>query len=103
VQYVAVASQKFTVPIVIAVPLLCTVAVNVSTLPEATEVTGIPLEVTARVVVVVEGAAHACCTQPLRTINHTVELTNREGNLAFMTISVLCSSSAARSTTKSMG
>ena len=51
VQCVAVASQKFTVPFVTAVEPDATVAVSVTTLGEATVVTGFPLEVTASVVV----------------------------------------------------
>jgi hypothetical protein len=51
VQNVAVASQKFTVPLVTALVPDTTVAVSVTTLFEATEVTGIPPEVTAKVVV----------------------------------------------------
>jgi hypothetical protein len=52
VQLSAVASQKFTVPTVSAVPPACTVAVIVSTLLAATVVTVPPLEVIARVVMV---------------------------------------------------
>jgi hypothetical protein len=52
VQYFAEASQKFTCPVVTAVPPTCTVAVSVTTLPEATVVTAPPPEVTVRVVAV---------------------------------------------------
>jgi hypothetical protein len=51
VQYVTVASQKFTVPFVTAVAPDVTVAVSVTILPESTEVTGPPPEVTASAVV----------------------------------------------------
>jgi len=54
-----VASQKFTVPGVTAVPPDWTVAVSVTTVPEVTAVTGAPAEVTARVVVVAAGLARA--------------------------------------------
>ena len=54
VQYFAEASQKFTCPLVKAVPDAFTVAVNVITLPEATVVTCVAFEVTARVVTVVD-------------------------------------------------
>jgi len=50
VQYVAVASQKFTVPVVTAVVPEVTVAVSFTTLGQFTEVTGLPPEVTASVV-----------------------------------------------------
>lgn len=56
-QYFAVVSQKLTWPGVTAAVPSCTVAVSVTTLPEATVVTAPPPEVTARVVVV---AAFAC-------------------------------------------
>jgi len=53
-QYAAEASQKFTCPTVsVAVPAV-TVAVSVTTLPEATVVTGMPPEVIAKVVVIEE-------------------------------------------------
>jgi hypothetical protein len=45
-----VASQKFTCPEVTAVPPSFTAAVSVTTLPEATVVTGAPEAVTTRVV-----------------------------------------------------
>jgi hypothetical protein len=51
VQNAAVASQKFTVPFVTAVEPDKTVAVNVTWLGDATEVTRLPPEVTASVVV----------------------------------------------------
>jgi hypothetical protein len=59
VQCAAVASQKVTDPPVTGVEPETTVAVRVTTLPEATEETGAPLEVTVSVVVVAPGAAHA--------------------------------------------
>ena len=46
-----VATQKFTVPVVTAVAPDVTVAVSVTTLPGAIEVTGLPPEVTASAVV----------------------------------------------------
>jgi hypothetical protein len=52
-QFVAVASQKFTVPAVAGAPLNFTVAVSVTTFPEVTIVTKLPAEVTASVVVTV--------------------------------------------------
>jgi hypothetical protein len=48
-QYFAVASQKFTCP-VRAVDSPLTVAVSMTTVPDATEVTGVPPEDTCRVV-----------------------------------------------------
>jgi hypothetical protein len=52
VQYVAVASQKSTVPVATFVAPDATVAVSVTALPEATVVTELPPEVTASEVVV---------------------------------------------------
>ena len=52
VQYFAVASQKFTCPVVTAVDPAVTVAVSVTTVPEVTVVTGPDAEVTTSVVVV---------------------------------------------------
>jgi len=57
-QYAAEASQKFTWPTVTGVLPAKTVAVKVTTLGEATVVTALPPEVTAKVVVV-EDAAQA--------------------------------------------
>jgi hypothetical protein len=54
VQLLAVASQKFTCPGVTGVEPASTVAVSVTTLPEATVVTVLPAEVTARVVEVTD-------------------------------------------------
>ena len=51
-QYFAEASQKFTCPVVNAVDPAFTVAVSVTTVPEAIVVTGADAEVTASVVVV---------------------------------------------------
>jgi hypothetical protein len=51
VQYVAVASQKFTVPVVTCVDSEATVAVSETALVDATVVTGLPFEVSASVVV----------------------------------------------------
>src|SRR5258708_39556758 len=64
-QWAAAASQKFTVPGVtgVAPGVTRTDAVNVTSLPEATVVTGIPAEVTASVVVVGAGAALAALTR----------------------------------------
>jgi hypothetical protein len=53
VQYVALASQKFTWPCFTAVVPALAVAVSVTTLPAFTEVTATPLEVTTSEVVVV--------------------------------------------------
>jgi hypothetical protein len=61
VQYAAVASQKFTCPVVTKGVPAFTVAVNVTTLPEATVVTTLPPEVAARVVTV---AAIVCAPAP---------------------------------------
>jgi hypothetical protein len=52
VQNAAEASQNSTCPGVTAVPPTFTVAVSVTTLPEVTELTDVPPEVTASVVVV---------------------------------------------------
>jgi S-adenosylmethionine/arginine decarboxylase-like enzyme len=49
VQYLAAASQKFTCPGVTGVVPVVTVAVSVTTLPEATVVMTLPPEVTASV------------------------------------------------------
>jgi hypothetical protein len=57
VQLAADASQKFTWPGATAVAPAFTVAVNVTTVPEGTVVTGPPPEVTVIVVVVGVGAA----------------------------------------------
>jgi hypothetical protein len=61
-QYVAVASQKLTRPVVNAFAPALTEAVIVTALPAATVVTGLPTEVSARVVVVVAGAARTITT-----------------------------------------
>jgi hypothetical protein len=50
VQEAAVASQKFTCPSMSVVAPACTVAVNVTTVPPATEDTALPPEVRERVV-----------------------------------------------------
>src|ERR1700759_1423118 len=52
VQEAAVASQKFTCPSLSVVAPACTVAVNVTTVPPATEDTALPPEVRERVVTV---------------------------------------------------
>jgi hypothetical protein len=52
VQYDTEASQKFTSPVVTTGVPAYTVAVNMTTLPDATEVTPLPPEVTARLVLV---------------------------------------------------
>ena len=56
-QYAAVASQNLTCPVVKVADPALTAAVNVTTLPAATDVTGAPAEVTVRVVDVVVCAA----------------------------------------------
>jgi hypothetical protein len=43
-------------------------------------------------------AALVCRAQPKKGINWTAELNNREGDLTFMTVSVLASRGAVRST-----
>jgi hypothetical protein len=63
VHSVADASQKFTCPVVTLIEPETTVAVNVTSLPEATdppEATVLPPEVIVRVVAVAAGAAQAC-------------------------------------------
>jgi hypothetical protein len=66
VQYFAEASQKFTRPTVTAAAPTFTEAVSVTTLPDATVVTALPPEVTARVVLVAAGAcAEALLHAPL--------------------------------------
>ena len=52
VQYVAVASQKFTCPAVNEVVPAVTVAVSVTTVPDVTVVTWLPAAVTASVIAV---------------------------------------------------
>jgi hypothetical protein len=52
VQRGAVASQKYTWPVVTGLPAIVTLAVNVITLPEVTVVTTLSADVTASVVVV---------------------------------------------------
>jgi hypothetical protein len=69
VQYVTVASQKFTCPIVSAVVPALTDAVSDTTLPEATVVTELPPEVTARLVVV----AVLVCAEATRHIPSRLE------------------------------
>ena len=84
VQYVAVASQNFTCPIVAGVVPAITVAVNVTTLPDSTVVTAPPPDVTARVVVVAAGAAQAGTAPPQRAITETAEThNNRQSLLTF--------------------
>ena len=84
VQYVAAASQNFTCPIVAGVVPANTVAVNVTTLPDATVVTAPPPDVTARVVVVAAGAAQARTAPPQRAITETAETHNiRQSLLTF--------------------
>jgi len=56
-QWGAAASQKLTWPAVTAVLVNVTVAVSVTTLPETTEVTPLPPDVTAKVVLVAGAAA----------------------------------------------
>jgi hypothetical protein len=55
-QYAAVASQKFTAPVVTGLDPALTLAVSVSALPAEIDVTGAPTEVTARLVAVTVGA-----------------------------------------------
>jgi hypothetical protein len=55
VQLDADASQKATCPTVTVVLPDCTVPVNVTTVPEVTEETADPIEVTVRFVVVADG------------------------------------------------
>jgi hypothetical protein len=55
-QYAAVASQKLTSPNVTGVVPALTVAVNVTTLPAATVVAGLPPDVTVIVVLVAVAA-----------------------------------------------
>jgi hypothetical protein len=57
VQYFEEASQKFTCPGVTAAPPEVTVAVRVTTLPDATELVAVPPEVTA---IAVDVAAFDC-------------------------------------------
>ena len=84
VQDFAVASQKFTCPTVTAVPAAVTVAVSVTTLPDVTIVTALPPDVTAIVVVVAPGAAHARSAPPQRAITETAEAhNNRQSLLTF--------------------
>jgi hypothetical protein len=64
-----VATQKFTCPTVTGVVPAIIVAVSVTALPEATEVTALPAEVIARVLVVAAGAAHARGAPPPSTIH----------------------------------
>ena len=54
----AVASQKLIWPGATGAPLAITVAVSVTTLPDATVVTAFPPDVTDNVVIVGAGAAH---------------------------------------------
>src|SRR4051794_10646535 len=65
VQRVAEASQKYTCPGVTGAPPEVTAAVSVTTVPDATELTGVLPEVTVSVVVVaVLVAALADCADP---------------------------------------
>jgi hypothetical protein len=74
-QDAAAASQNFTCPGFTIAPAL-TVAVSVTTLPDATVVTGFPPEVTA-IVVVVAVEAHAFCVTAPNTgrSNASVQMT----------------------------
>jgi hypothetical protein len=69
VQYSAVASQKFTSPVVTGVVPAITVAVSVTTAPDATVVTALPLLFTASVVVV---AVPANADKLVAAINQTI-------------------------------
>jgi hypothetical protein len=73
-QYVAVASQKFTRPGVTGVEPATTVAVSVTTAPEATVVTALPPDVTPRVVVVGAELATACGALPSRAKHTAAEI-----------------------------
>ena len=59
VQYAAATSQKLTCPCGTAVPAVLTVAVNVTTLPQATELVSEPSEVIAKEVEEDDWAAKA--------------------------------------------
>jgi hypothetical protein len=84
VQCAADASQKFTCPVVTAVVPVFTVAVSVTTLLDATVVTVLPPDATARVVVVAAGAAQARTVPPQRAITETAETHNdRQSLLTF--------------------
>jgi hypothetical protein len=79
VQCAAEASQKFTCPGVTGVAPAFTDAVSVTTLPEATVVTALPPEVTARIVVV----AALVCAEAVVHAPHTVmaNIRQRAANL----------------------
>src|ERR1700679_77085 len=72
VQYFAEALQKLTCPAVTTLPLAFTVAVSATTLPEGTEETRAPSEVTARVVAVGDAFAAACPARANRDSRMTV-------------------------------
>jgi hypothetical protein len=63
VQYAAVASQKFTWPVVTGALPEVTVAVSVTAVPEITDVTAVPRELTLRVVV---DAGFDCAEAPFQ-------------------------------------
>src|SRR5579862_3012890 len=68
VQCPAVASQNFTCPTVTAVPPDTTVAVRVTTVPDATLVTLVPPDVTAKIVMVAVSDSFAAA--PAVRANH---------------------------------
>jgi hypothetical protein len=85
---VAVASQKFTCPVVTFVEPEVTVAVRVTTLPDATVVTVLPPELIARVVVVAAPAAALpaqACDAPAKKEHMRTKKTDRRSNTLALT------------------
>lgn len=84
VQYLAEASQKFTCPVFTLVAPAITVAVSVTTLPEATVVTEPPPELTARVVVVAPPPAQACGATAKKNNKNAKKTDRRKETLGFI-------------------
>jgi hypothetical protein len=84
VQYVAEASQKLTCPVFTLVEPAITVAVSVTTVPEATVVTEPPPELMARVVVVAPLPAQACDAPASKNIKNAKKTDSRKKTLNFI-------------------
>jgi hypothetical protein len=82
-QYVAVASQNLTCPIVTASDPAFTVSVSVTTLPLSTSATVLIADVTARVVVVAAGAALPGRAPPKKTTIRVAEINSGQVAAAF--------------------
>src|ERR1035438_4004415 len=83
VQNFAVALQKLIWPLVTGTVPARTVAVSVTTPPEATDVTALPFEVTVSVAVVAGDVAKASGALALTTVQRAMQSDSRKGTFNF--------------------